>query len=59
VISHGVLLAKLQLSNRGGLVIGVRTPSGEEILNPTKEHAIEPGTVLIHLAEAPLLDPPT
>jgi Trk K+ transport system NAD-binding subunit len=57
-ISYRELLVKLQLSQRGGLIIGVRTPAGEEIINPSKSHAVEPGTLLIYLAEEALLEPP-
>ena len=54
----GKILIKLALSKRGGLVIGVREPSGEETLNPPKEKMIEPGTLLIYLSEQPLLEAP-
>jgi len=54
----GDILLKMQLSKRGGLVIGVRDPSGEETLNPGKDRMIEPGTLLIYLAEKALLESP-
>ncbi len=54
----GDLLARMQLSKRGGLVIGIRTPAGDEVINPPKAHTIEPGTLLIYLAEQALLEPP-
>lgn len=57
-ISFGELLVKMQLSKRGGLVIGVRTKSGEQIINPAKSYIVEPGTLLIYFAEEPLLEPP-
>jgi voltage-gated potassium channel Kch len=57
-IAFGDLLVKMQLSKRGGLVIGLRTPAGEEIINPAKSHVLEPGTMLIYLSEKPLLEPP-
>ncbi len=57
-VLFGELLLKLQLSKVGGLVIGVRTPSGEEVINPPKGMTLEPGSLLIYLAEKPLLDPP-
>jgi voltage-gated potassium channel len=57
-VSLGDLLVKMQLSKRGGLVIGIRTPSGKEIINPPKSQVVEPGTLLIYLAETPLLEPP-
>jgi Trk K+ transport system NAD-binding subunit len=57
-VSFGDLMVRMQLSTRGGLVIGARTPSGEETINPPKSHMIDPGTLLIYLAESPLLEPP-
>jgi voltage-gated potassium channel len=54
----GDLLVKMELSKRGGLVIGVRTPKGEDLINPPKSLTLEPGSLLIYLAESPLLDPP-
>ena len=57
-VSFGDLLIELQLSKRGGLVIGVRAPSGKEVINPLKSHVVEPGSLLIYLSEAPLLAPP-
>jgi voltage-gated potassium channel len=56
--SLGELLAGLQLSKRGGLIIGVRTPEGKDLINPPKDHRLEPGTRLIYLSEKPLLEPP-
>jgi len=52
----GDLLIEMQLSKRGGLVIGVRTPKGKDLINPPKDLALEPGTLLIYLAESALLD---
>ena len=54
----GDLLIKMKLSKRGGLVIGVRTPKGEDLINPPKSLTLEPGSLLIYLAESPLLAPP-
>ena len=54
----GDLLVEMQLSKRGGLVVGLRTPDGKEIINPPKTHLVEPGTLVLYLAEQPLLDPP-
>jgi voltage-gated potassium channel len=54
----GDLLIAMQLTKLGGLVIGARTPAGEEIINPDKSQPIERGTLLIYLAEQPLLKPP-
>jgi voltage-gated potassium channel len=57
-VSFGELLSEMRLSKRGGLVVGLRAPSGEEVINPPKDLAVEPGTLLLYLAEAPLLKPP-
>ena len=57
-VLFGELMVELQLSKRGGLVIGLRTPSGEEILNPPKSHRVQPGSQLLYMAEKPLLTPP-
>jgi voltage-gated potassium channel len=57
-VSYHDLLVQMQLSKRGGLVIGLRAPSGEEIVNPKKSQVIEPGSLLIYLSESPLLEPP-
>ena len=54
----GDLLRRMRLTKRGGLVIGVRAPSGREIMNPPKGHVLEPGSLLIYMSEKPLLDPP-
>ena len=48
----------MKLSKRGGLVIGVRTPEGEDVINPPKSHMLDPASLLIYLAESPLLEPP-
>ena len=55
-VSFGELLVEMQLSKHGGLVIGVRTPKGEDVINPPKSLVLEPGSLLIYLAESPLLD---
>lgn len=57
-VHFGDLMAELQLMKRGGLVVGLRLPSGEEIINPTRSRMLEPGTQLLYLAEKALLDPP-
>jgi voltage-gated potassium channel len=58
-VSFGELLIDMQLSKQGGLVIGVRTPDGQDVINPPKSMVLEPGSLLIYLAETPLLAPPT
>ncbi len=57
-VSYRDLLNRLELAEKGGLVLGVRTPEGKEIINPPKTRTIEPGTLLIYLAKKPLLEPP-
>jgi len=57
-VPFGDLLTEMKLSHRGGLVIGVRSPKGEEAINPPKSMVLQPGSLLIYLAEAPLLEPP-
>jgi Trk K+ transport system NAD-binding subunit len=58
-VALGELLTELKLSKIGGLVIGVRTPDGEEVINPPKSLVLPPGSLLIYLAESPLLEPPS
>ncbi len=58
-VSYGDLLVDMQLSKHGGLVIGVRTPKGKDVINPPKSFVLDPGSLLIYLAEAPLLEPPS
>ena len=57
-VPFGDLLADMQLSRRGGLVVGLRTPAGDEVINPAKDYPVEPRSQLLYLAEQPLLDPP-
>ncbi len=57
-VPFGELLAEMELSRRGGLVVGVRTPAGDEVINPPKEYLLQPDAHLLYLAEKPLLDPP-
>jgi voltage-gated potassium channel len=57
-VQFGELLIKMALSKRGGLVIGVRTADGRDIINPRKTLMLEPDSLLIYLAESPLLTPP-
>jgi voltage-gated potassium channel len=52
------LMAELRLAQRGGLVVGLRTSSGKEIINPPRNYLLEPDTLLLYLSEKPLLDPP-
>jgi voltage-gated potassium channel len=57
-LTFGELLVELQLTKRGGLIVGLRTPSGREIINPPKSYVVDPDTRLLYLAEKPLLEPP-
>jgi len=57
-VQFGELLSGMALSKRGGLVIGVRTGDGTDIINPPKTLMLEPDALLIYLAESPLLTPP-
>ncbi len=57
-VPFGELLERIRLRRRGGLVIGLRTPRGEEIINPPESRSVDPGSMLIYLAGKPLLEPP-
>lgn len=57
-ITYGDLLVEMQLSKRGGLVIGLRCQDGDDVFNPSKEHLVQPGTQLVYLSENPLLESP-
>ena len=58
MIAYGDLLIRLQLTKRGGLIIGLRPPRGEDIFNPPKDYVVLPGTHIVYLSETPILDPP-
>lgn len=55
-IPFGRLMARMRLSDRGGLVIGVQPPGKKQLLNPGKEYTVEADSQLIYLAEMPLLE---
>jgi voltage-gated potassium channel len=57
-VTFGDLLTEMQLSKQGGLVIGVRSQRGEDVINPPKSLVLKPRSLLIYLAESPLLEPP-
>jgi len=57
-ISMGELMKNLRLSDKGVLVMGLRLSDGAEILNPPKSYLVLPGTMLIYLADKPVLEPP-
>ena len=57
-ITYGDLLIRMQLTKRGGLVIGLRPPDGAEVFNPSKDYIVVPGTRLVYFAERPILISP-
>lgn len=57
-VGYAVLMQELGLAQRGALVIGLRLPNGEEMINPPRTTAVPPGTLLIYLSELPILDAP-
>jgi hypothetical protein len=57
-VSFGDLLAELQISRKGGLIVGLRTTAGKEIITPPKSLLVQPGTLVLYLAEKPLLQAP-
>jgi voltage-gated potassium channel len=57
-IQFGEFLDLAGLPDRGGLAIGIHTPTGDEVINPPRDRAVDPGTMLIYLAETALLEPP-
>ena len=52
------LLTFLALSQQGALVLGLRAPSGVEQINPPAGFVVPPGSLLIYLAEEPVLRSP-
>ncbi len=56
--TFGELMAAMQLTSLGALVIGVRYADGTEAINPSREALLPPNTRLIYLAEQPVLAPP-
>jgi len=56
--TYDEVLAHMALKKRGGVVIGVRLPTGEPIFNPAGSLTVKDGCQLIYLAERPILDPP-
>ena len=57
-MTFGELLSRLELSKLGGLIIGLRTSRGEEVINPPKSYELELNEQLLYLAKEPLLQPP-
>ena len=55
---YAQLLARLQLTSRGALVIGLYPPGAPAVINPPRDYPVQPGTHLIYLAEDPVLEPP-
>ena len=56
-LTYQELLVRLQLTKRGGLIIGLRV-EGVDVFNPEKDSLVEPGSHLIYIAEKPILDAP-
>ena len=52
------LLRAVGPTNPGVLCMGVRLPSGEDVINPPKATPLPDGAALIYLAEAPVLPSP-
>ena len=57
-ITYGELLVRMQLTKKGGLVIGLRRPGEAENFNPPKSQIVMPDTCLVYLAERPILVSP-
>jgi voltage-gated potassium channel len=57
-VPMGALMRRLRLSDQGVLVLGLRLPDCVEILNPPRDYPVLPGTMLIYLADRPVLEPP-
>lgn len=55
--TFGELLDRSRVRALGGLVIGVRRPDGQELINPERSAKVEPGSAFIYLAKEPILDP--
>jgi len=57
--TYGTLMRELKLADRGVLVVGVRQGAyGHETINPARDHPVDQDTMLLYLANEPLLDPP-
>ncbi|MEE2791447.1 MAG: ion transporter [Acidobacteriota bacterium] len=56
--TFGELLAQLGLSKKGGLIIGLRTSTGTEVINPPKDYELNWDEHLLYLAQEPLLPAP-
>jgi voltage-gated potassium channel len=57
-IEFRALKKRLELHKKGGLIIGVRGPDGEERINPSFRYLVDPRSTVIYLAEEALLDAP-
>ncbi len=58
-VPYAQLMRELGLSQKGALVIGLRLPNGEEVINPRRDLPVVPGTLLVYLSEDPILVVPT
>ncbi len=57
-ITFGELLERCRIEESGGLVIGIRTAGGKEIINPKKEYLVKPDSLLIYISDEAFLDAP-
>jgi len=58
-VLYAQLMRDLGLAQKGALVIGLRLPDGEEVINPRGSVQVAPGTLLVYLSEKPVLKAPT
>lgn len=57
-LSYHNLLVQTRLASQGGLVIGLRHPGQEELFNPPRDSVVQPETLIVYLAERPILPAP-
>jgi voltage-gated potassium channel len=58
-VPYAQLMRSLGLAQQGALVIGLRFPDGEEVINPRGSVEVVPGTLLVYLSEQPVLKAPS
>jgi len=57
-VPYAQLMKGLGLAQKGALVIGLRFPDGEEVINPPRDVPVVPETLLVYLSEEPILEAP-
>lgn len=58
-MSFGTVMRELKLADKGVLVVGIRQgEGGEETLNPSRAQLVDGETLLLYLADRPVLTPP-